>query len=142
MKVAGDAATHAVVASICGLLLLGAAALATMSRIDGKVRVAGVAVPEICLMKRSTGIPCPGCGLTRSWIAAAQGDLRASFQWHPLGVVLMAWVAAEGAVRGLWLAIRRLRPLVDRLLPGLNLLAIPIAAAMLVNWVVGLVGRG
>jgi hypothetical protein len=123
-----------VVAVICALLLGGAIVLGLVSRVDGGLRVAGVTTPEICLMKRSTGIPCPGCGLTRSWILAAQGRPGASFHQHRLGLVLMAWVALEGSLRGVWLAVGRARTLLDRMLPWVDRLAIPIAVAMLVNW--------
>ena len=35
-------------------------------------------LPETCLSKTLWGIPCPGCGLTRSFIYLAHGDWRAS----------------------------------------------------------------
>ncbi len=37
-----------------------------------------------------TGIPCPGCGITRSFIALVQGDFNASFQYHAFGIIFMA----------------------------------------------------
>lgn len=39
----------------------------------------------ICPFRRLTGVPCPACGLTRSWQAAGHLDLRASADLHPLG---------------------------------------------------------
>ncbi len=126
---------------ICALLLGGAVVLGLVARVDGHLRVAGLTTPEICLMKRSTGIPCPGCGLTRSWVLAAQGHPEASFHQHHLGLVLMAWVALEGSLRGVWLAFGRARALIDRVLPWVDRLAIPIAVAMLVNWGLVLAAR-
>lgn len=41
-----------------------------------------------CLFQATLGIPGPGCGLTRSWIALAQGDVLKSLQFHLLGPVL------------------------------------------------------
>jgi len=37
-----------------------------------------------CVMQATTGIPCPGCGLTRAVILALGGDFRGAFQIHPL----------------------------------------------------------
>jgi hypothetical protein len=41
--------------------------------------------PVVCPFRRATGLPCPACGLTRSWQAAAHLDLGDSLAYHPLG---------------------------------------------------------
>ena len=41
--------------------------------------------PVICPFRRVTGLPCPACGLTRSWQAAAHLRLGESLGDHPLG---------------------------------------------------------
>ena len=38
----------------------------------------------LCQFKRLTGVPCPGCGSTRSVLRASQGDLLGSFLANPL----------------------------------------------------------
>lgn len=38
----------------------------------------------ICLLNAITGIPCPGCGLTRAGVLALQGRFTESFTMHPL----------------------------------------------------------
>jgi hypothetical protein len=50
--------------------------------------------PAICPFRRATGLPCPACGLTRSWQAAAHLQPRDSFGYHPLGAV--TFLAAAG----------------------------------------------
>src|SRR5690606_26423686 len=50
--------------------------------------------PVICPFRRLTGLPCPGCGLTRSWVYAAHGWWRESFLAHPFGLVLLLGVIA------------------------------------------------
>lgn len=30
------------------------------------------------------GIPCPGCGMSRAWLAALRLDFRAAFAFHPM----------------------------------------------------------
>ena len=50
--------------------------------------------PAVCPFRRATGLPCPACGLTRSWQAAAHLRPRDSFGYHPLGAV--TFLAAAG----------------------------------------------
>mgnify|MGYP002778380261 CR=1 FL=1 len=50
-------------------------------------------VGSICTFKNVFGIPCPGCGLTRSFVAIARGQWAESFAWHPLGPLLWLGVA-------------------------------------------------
>lgn len=37
-----------------------------------------------CYVKSTIGIPCPGCGMTRAYLALLDGDLKSAFFWHPL----------------------------------------------------------
>ncbi len=39
---------------------------------------------QTCPTAATLGVPCPGCGLTRATLAAAQGDLAEAFALHPL----------------------------------------------------------
>jgi hypothetical protein len=41
-----------------------------------------------CALRHLTGIPCPTCGMTRSFIALAKGDFATSIQMHAFGPVL------------------------------------------------------
>jgi hypothetical protein len=54
--------------------------------------------PTLCLFRRATGRPCPSCGLTRAWNAAARLRLRDSLRFHPLGMPALAaaaWLVAR-----------------------------------------------
>ena len=42
-------------------------------------------LPSLCLFYHLTGLPCPGCGLTRSFVCLGHGHLWQSLHWHPLG---------------------------------------------------------
>ena len=64
-----------------------------------------------CPLRQLTGIPCPTCYLTRSVLAALQGNLAQALQWHAFGPVLVVlgaalglWMAAGGSVSLPWLA--------------------------------------
>lgn len=37
-----------------------------------------------CPIRRLTGIPCPGCGMTRACLAALRLDFAEAFRLHPL----------------------------------------------------------
>ncbi len=37
----------------------------------------------LCPFHEATGLPCPGCGLTRGMSALAHGDVKAAVVWHP-----------------------------------------------------------
>jgi hypothetical protein len=62
--------------------------------------VAGTAAAQITLVSlnlpgwdcpffRVTGIPCPGCGLTRATILLLKGDLQASLRFHAFAPILL-----------------------------------------------------
>jgi hypothetical protein len=60
----------------------------------------------LCLFRRLTGLPCMGCGLTRSFCACAKGELARAAAFHPLGPALFAatvvwWARGVAAVAGL-----------------------------------------
>jgi hypothetical protein len=37
-----------------------------------------------CFVKNVYGVPCPGCGLTRSFLSLFQGEWRLALFYHPL----------------------------------------------------------
>ena len=44
---------------------------------------------SFCPMKLLTGLPCPGCGITKSLIFAYHGDLLKSLSYHIFGIPLI-----------------------------------------------------
>ena len=48
----------------------------------------GAGVP-ICLFRYVTGLPCPGCGLTRSFSCILHGEFERGYEFHPFGFVLL-----------------------------------------------------
>ncbi len=64
---------------------LGAVALSPDGIADG---------PVLCPFRLLTGLPCPGCGLTRAWVYLAHGQGRDSFLANPFGMVLVALLVA------------------------------------------------
>ena len=39
---------------------------------------------SVCVIKVYTGLPCPGCGMTRAFLAAFHAQWDQAFYWHPL----------------------------------------------------------
>ncbi len=44
----------------------------------------------VCPIRHFTGIPCPTCGMTRSFMAIARGDFSQAVNYHLFGLVLFA----------------------------------------------------
>jgi hypothetical protein len=58
----------------------------------------------LCLFRRVTELPCPGCGLTRSFCAISHGDFPGAWGFHPFGfafyalaLTLVVWPLVAGA---------------------------------------------
>lgn len=44
--------------------------------------------PFKCLFLATTGIPCPSCGLTRSFISVAHNNIQQALDYHLFGLIL------------------------------------------------------
>jgi len=45
---------------------------------------------DICIFHRWTGMPCPGCGMTRAFCGISRGHLSQAWALHPLSFPLYA----------------------------------------------------
>lgn len=70
---------------------------------------------SICLFRRTTGIPCPGCGMTRAFAHLAKGDWTEAARYHPLSFVVALELALGWGWWGLALAGRLPRVPPERL---------------------------
>lgn len=100
----------------------------------GGLTLAGYRVPELCTLKATTGVPCPGCGLTRSWVSAVHGDLAGSLGHHPLGWLVLLYALAQGARHGAWLAAPGRRGAVERIGSRLDRGVIVLGALLFLAW--------
>jgi len=48
---------------------------------------------SLCLFRATTGVPCWGCGLSRSVSCALRGMLAESWTYHPFGPILLMILA-------------------------------------------------
>lgn len=61
---------------------------------------------DICAMRNLTGLPCPGCGLTRAFCAISHGQFGAAFGLNPFA---FAWYAGA-LVLLFWPLLRKVTP--------------------------------
>jgi hypothetical protein len=96
-------------------LLIGAALVILLAallevREGEKIGVPGIEspLPGVCTFRRITGQPCPGCGLTRSFVSIAHGDVSGAWFFNAAGPLVFLLVAGQIPYRAwrLW-QIRR-----------------------------------
>src|SRR5262245_18650831 len=72
------------------LLAVAVLTVAAVCRVSSEcVTIQGLqaSLPAICLSRRLFGLECPGCGLTRCFIALAHGDIAGGWRFNPAGLV-------------------------------------------------------
>jgi hypothetical protein len=67
----------------------------------------------MCLVHNLFGVDCPFCGMTRSFVALAHGEVGKAFEFHPAGPLLfLAMIAFVLSVA--YVTVQRVTPLVER----------------------------
>jgi hypothetical protein len=93
-----------------------------------------IEMPGTCPSREIFHMDCPGCGLTRSFVFLAHGNLRASWQMHRLGW-LMA-LAILGQVPYRILCLRRGRAVLGKVFPAV--FSYFLIGMLVGNWALGL----
>jgi hypothetical protein len=65
-----------------------------------------------CPLFRLTGVPCPGCGLTRACILLMRGELQASLKFHAFAPIFLLLIAI--LIIGTFLPRAVTEPLIDK----------------------------
>ena len=98
--------------------------------------VPAAVLPPLCMTREWFGVRCPGCGLTRSFVHLAHGDLAASWQSHRLGGLLALAVVLQVPYRVASLR-RPARPPLSPAVAGR--IGYGLAGLLVVNWLVDVV---
>jgi hypothetical protein len=135
-----DPLYHGVLLAISSAILVLAVVLSVRDRSQVLLPWLNIPLPELCLMRRMTGLGCPGCGMTRCFISLAHGDWAAAWSYNPAGLFLFVVVALQIPYRSwqLW----RIRSGLPELRTGMlaALFLATFASALLVQWALRLAG--
>lgn len=135
----GELLPNIVILIVCSAILGGALVGQVSPLGNSRVRVGGTALPDICMFRAYTGLPCPGCGLTRSLIAAAHGKIRRSFSLHRLGLITLLYVLLQFALNLGYIMIPKSRAPLSRYFKFLHRGIIVLAVLFVLNWILTLI---
>lgn len=93
-----------------------------------------------CGFKDATGLPCPSCGMTRSWIWLVRGHVWDAFVYNAAGALLLIGLAVMGVIGTIRVVTRN----PDRIKISVHALSATVVAWMLVpylgGWIIRLLG--
>lgn len=130
----GELTSHWVVFLFCAGILLAAMVLSPPLPGSPFLHIGHIPLPDTCSFKNLTGLPCPGCGLTRSIVAGLHGDFRASLMYHRLGLLTLAYVCLQFLYRLTAIVFPTLRERVSGAGKILNRGIIFLAVLYVLNW--------
>jgi hypothetical protein len=58
----------------------------------------GVAGLNLCWFHAWMGLPCPGCGLTRSGSSLIHGNIAQAIRYHPFGLIVTPFLLGMGLI--------------------------------------------
>ena len=95
---------HRLVLMASIVVLMLALALEVNDGSDVVIPGLNVALPQTCMMRRLSGVNCPGCGLTRSFISIGRGDIAGAWHYNAAGWLIFAVVLVQPPFRSfqLW----------------------------------------
>jgi hypothetical protein len=121
---------------LCVLTLIGSCVLDFTS--DGRVAASpAITLPITCGSRALLGIECPGCGLTRSFVALAHGKVNESLAFHRVGWLLAAAVVGQLVYRP-WMLHELRTKLPKREWP--TWVGSVLIAALIGNWLLKMAG--
>lgn len=137
-----DALFHGVLLAAAALVVALSMLLSVRDASQVLIPLTNVPLPDLCTFRRITGIDCPGCGLTRSFIALGHGDAARAWTYNPAGWLLYAVVVFQLPYRS-WQLWRVTRGKPEMQLGALGTVAMAAAAgAVMIQWLWRQAGGG
>jgi len=141
-----DGLPHAIVLGLCfGLIMLSFMLTPAVpygepaSSNTGKLQLGGFILPDSCSMRTATGLPCPGCGLTRSWVSLTHQNLKASISHHRFGWLVFVYTLLQGMRHLAWFLVPSGRSLLKVFGKKLDYGIIGVMVILVVNWMFNLI---
>lgn len=91
----GEWLLHGIVFALAACVLLLASVLRVQGTDEVVMPIWTLPLPGTCSVKQLTGVECPGCGLTRSLVCLAHGDVARAWRFNPAGMYVFALVALQ-----------------------------------------------
>ena len=94
-------------------------------------------LPQTCLSRSIFGVSCPGCGLTRSFVAIGHGDLHAALLANPIGPAIYLLCLLQAPYRLVeYFGVGRSNAWWTTITGRMDLVIWALVVALLVQWVV------
>jgi len=138
-KQKGELTSYVIILLLCSIILGGAVGFKPSTPEAPSLQVGRITLPNICIFRATTGLPCPGCGLTRSIVAAAHGHLTASFSHHRLGLLVFIYVFLQFVFNLFYISIAKWRGPLSRHIKLLHKGMILLAVLFFLNWILTLI---
>ena len=117
------------------LSIILSALLLTPAEPGDPLHIGGSALPNVCLFRQTSGLPCPGCGLTRSLVSAVHADWAGSSTHHRMGILVLGYLMLQSLARLAWLGLPRLRESIAVACRALDFSLVPLLLLLLLNWI-------
>jgi len=135
-----DSLYHIVLLALCSGVLLLAFILSIRGQTQVVLPLVNVPLPELCMSRRTFGLICPGCGLTRCFISLVRGDVATAWSYNPAGLLLFAVIAFQVPFR-VWQLIRIRRGSPEVALHRTAYVALATVAVLMIGqWALRLIG--
>ncbi len=135
----GDVAMHLIFLSLAGIVILASFILESGGKSGVHLPGRKNPLPVMCSSRMIFGINCPGCGMTRSFIAISRGNFSMAWELNRASFLVYAFVAIQIP----WHLTQLLRIWLGHwpiFWPALYYLPIGLAAALILNWMLQFAG--
>lgn len=89
-------------------------------------------LPGFCIINKTFGIPCPGCGITRSLKSLLQFNIIDSWVYNPAGIIVFFCFFVQIPLRATILLSRKNIHIIETTFKVINIIAI---ASILLVWI-------